>query len=41
MNILTNEMLIELYYAAKKHKVNKEFIKLLEVELSNRRIRID
>ncbi len=41
MNLLTNEKLVELYFAAKKHKVNEEFIKLIESEMINRQIRID
>lgn len=41
MQLLTNEKLVELYCAAKKHKVNEEFIKLLESEMNNRQIRID
>ncbi|WP_208588456.1 sporulation histidine kinase inhibitor Sda [Gracilibacillus suaedae] len=41
MQLLTNDKLVELYCAAKKHEVNEEFIKLLEGELINRHIRID
>ncbi|QGH36102.1 sporulation histidine kinase inhibitor Sda [Gracilibacillus salitolerans] len=41
MNLLTNEKLVELYCAAKKQKVNEEFIKLVELEMTNRQIRID
>jgi hypothetical protein len=41
ISILSNEKLIELYCAAKKHKVSEEFIRLIEVEMFNRHIRVD
>ncbi|MGP4038719.1 sporulation histidine kinase inhibitor Sda [Gracilibacillus sp. D59] len=41
MNLLTNENLVELYYAAKEQKVNEEFIRLLEMEMFDRQISIN